>query len=229
DDLDAGLEHLRLRLELVERRRVAVDLPPVLDVRDLVRRDVERLADHVPHVPERSLADRHPDAVTGVANRRATLQPVGRLQADRADTTLADLLCHLRGHRDLRAFELDVHLERGVDLRERFGRELDVDDGSVDRDDAAVLQLGLGLGGCGHQVSAPNVEAAFSKYSSSSGSCCWSPAPLLNASAPPTISMISVVIESWRARFIRLVYVRIRSSALSVAAFIARCRRACSA
>ena len=35
DDLDAGLEHLRLRLELVERRRVAVDLPPVLDAGEL--------------------------------------------------------------------------------------------------------------------------------------------------------------------------------------------------
>ena len=33
DDLDAGLEHLRLGLELVEGRRVAVDLPPVVDVR----------------------------------------------------------------------------------------------------------------------------------------------------------------------------------------------------
>ena len=33
DDLDAGLEHQRLRLELVERRRVAVDVPPVGDVR----------------------------------------------------------------------------------------------------------------------------------------------------------------------------------------------------
>ena len=33
DDLDAGLEHQRLRLELVERRRVAVDLPPVVDAR----------------------------------------------------------------------------------------------------------------------------------------------------------------------------------------------------
>ena len=35
DHLDAGLEHLRLRLELVERGRVAVDLPPVVDVGEL--------------------------------------------------------------------------------------------------------------------------------------------------------------------------------------------------
>ena len=37
DDLDAGLEHLRLRLELVERRRVAVDVPPLVDVGDDAR------------------------------------------------------------------------------------------------------------------------------------------------------------------------------------------------
>ena len=39
----------------------------------------------------------------------------------------------------------------------------------------------------------------------------------------PTISMISVVMESWRARFIRRRRVLIRSSALSVAAFMALC------
>ena len=38
DDLDAGLEHLRPGLELVERRRVAVDLPPVVDVGELAPR-----------------------------------------------------------------------------------------------------------------------------------------------------------------------------------------------
>src|SRR5207245_10780890 len=54
DDLDAGLEHLDLRLELVERRRVAVDRPPLRYVD--VRR-VERLPDPVPHVSERRVPD----------------------------------------------------------------------------------------------------------------------------------------------------------------------------
>src|SRR5262249_24519682 len=35
DHLDAGLEHLRLRLELVERRRGTVDLPLLVDVGEL--------------------------------------------------------------------------------------------------------------------------------------------------------------------------------------------------
>ena len=37
----------------------------------LVGRRVERLADHVPHVAEHVVADRHGDAVAGVAHRGA--------------------------------------------------------------------------------------------------------------------------------------------------------------
>ena len=48
------------------------------------------------------------------------------------------------------------------------------------------------------------------------------------ASAPPTISMISVVMASWRAWFISRERLVISSSALSVAAFMARWRLACS-
>ena len=57
---------------------------------------------------------------------------------------LADLLRDLGGDGDLLALELDVHLERVVDLRQRVGRELDVDDGTDDRDDPPVLE-GFGL------------------------------------------------------------------------------------
>ena len=49
-----------------------------------------------------------------------------------------------------------------------------------------------------------------------------------SASAPPTISMISVVIESWRARFMTRRRVLMSSSAFSVAADIARWRAVCS-
>ena len=55
-----------------------------------------------------------------------------------------------------------------------------------------------------------------------------SSAAAARASAPPTISMISVVISSWRARFACRVRILISSSALSVAAFIARRRAAFS-
>ena len=106
-----------------------------------------------------------------------------------------------------------VHLERVVDLGQRVGRELDVDDRAGDRDDAAVLQLGRPA------VSAVMVMAMCSCRAQSSawlGEQVWiaafdgvgeevvgaRPAAWRRASAPPTISMISVVIASWRARFI---------------------------
>ena len=45
---------------------------------ELALGDVERLADHVEHVAEHAVADRHRDAVAGVAHERAALQAVGR-------------------------------------------------------------------------------------------------------------------------------------------------------
>ena len=54
------------------------------------------------------------------------------------------------------------------------------------------------------------------------------PPSAASASAPPTISMISVVISSCRARFAWRVRILMSSSALSVAAFIARRRAAFS-
>ena len=93
DDLDAGLEHLRLRLELVERRRRPVDLPAVVDAGELALRDVERLADHVEHVAEHAVADRHRDAAargscTSVPRRRPS---VGFRQMAR--TRLSPICC----------------------------------------------------------------------------------------------------------------------------------------
>src|SRR5262249_7707635 len=151
DDLDAGLEHLRLRLELVERRGVAMDVPAVCDVRHLRLGNIERLADHVPHVPERAVADRHLQTMTEVAHNSAALQPVGRLEADRATAALADLLRDFGGNGDRLALELDVHRYRGVDLGQPVRRELDVDDGTEDRDDATILRFGLGFGRCCHR------------------------------------------------------------------------------
>ena len=50
-----------------------------------------------------------------------------------------------------------------------------------------------------------------------------------SASAPPTISMISVVMVSWRARFMIREYFLMSSSAFSVAAAMVRCRAVNSA
>ena len=50
-----------------------------------------------------------------------------------------------------------------------------------------------------------------------------------SAAAPPTISIISLVIPAWRARFIVRVSESIKSTALFVAASIAVMRAPCSA
>ena len=52
DDLDAGLEHLGLRLELVEGGGLAVDGPALGDLDLLALDAVEKLTGHVPHVAE---------------------------------------------------------------------------------------------------------------------------------------------------------------------------------
>ena len=88
------------RLELVERRRVAVDLPPVLDGADVV--GVEGLAEHVEDVAERGVSHRDRQTPTQVPHGRAPVQAVGGLEADAADPALADLLGHLGGDGDLR-------------------------------------------------------------------------------------------------------------------------------
>src|SRR5262249_60074754 len=111
DDLAPGLEHLLARLELAERGRLTVDLPAVLDAGELIGRNVERLAEHVEHVPEHAVADRHLQAVAQVPDLRAPAQAVGRLHANGADAVLADLLGDLGHDGDRLAFEVDLHLE----------------------------------------------------------------------------------------------------------------------
>ena len=153
DDLDAGLEHLTARFELAERRRLAVNVPVVVDPGELVGGDVERLAEHVEHVAEDAVTNRHLQAMTEVAHLRAPAQAIGRLHADGPDPVLADLLRDFGDDGDRLAFELDLHLDGAVDLGYAVGRELDVDDRAGDGDHAAVLQLGAGalLGGHGHR------------------------------------------------------------------------------
>jgi hypothetical protein len=152
---------------------------------------------------------------------------------------VADLLRDLGGDGDGVALELGVHLDREVDLGQRVGRELDVDDRAGDRDDATVLQRGLGGVGSAVAVIANLLRVGFRAGFEQVGlagldgvgeevvgdELLLRPAQRL---APPTISMISVVMESWRARFMTRLRLMMRSPALSVADFIARWRDACS-
>ncbi len=141
DDLDAGLEHRGVRLELVEGGRAAVDLPVVLDRTDVV--GVERLADDVEDVSQDGVPDGHGDPAAGLAHDGAAHEAVGRLHAHAADAALTDLLGDFAGHRDGGAVDDDVDLDGVVDLGQRVRRELHVHDRSGDRDDAPRLVGGL--------------------------------------------------------------------------------------
>ena len=99
DDLDAGLEQLGLRLELVEGRGLAVDRPALGDLDLLAGLGVEHLADDVEDLALGDVADGHRDGGAGVAHLLAADEAVGRLERDRADEVVAEVLGDLE--RDL--------------------------------------------------------------------------------------------------------------------------------
>ena len=82
DDLDAGLEHERPRLELVEGRARCGGSPNSRRAADGV--GVERLAEHVEDVAEHGVADRHLNTVAEVAHGRPAHEAIGLLHADAA-------------------------------------------------------------------------------------------------------------------------------------------------
>ena len=94
DDLDAGLEHLRRRRQLLDRRRAAVDRPALDVVLELVAA-VDRLAEQVEDAPQGDVADRHGDRAAGVDDLHAARQAVGRVHGDRAHAVIAEVLLDL--------------------------------------------------------------------------------------------------------------------------------------
>src|SRR5699024_4968838 len=65
EHLDTGFQHLGRTLELVERRRLTVDGPPVIGL-DLRRVDIQRFAERVEHVTLDAVADRYRNRLAGV-------------------------------------------------------------------------------------------------------------------------------------------------------------------
>ncbi len=154
NDLDTGLEHGRAWFELVERGRVAVDLPVVFDRADVV--GVEGLANHVKNVTEYRVADGHGDASARLAYYGATHESVGGLHAHATHAALADLLGHFAGHRDRHAVKDDVHLDGVIYLGQRVWRELHVHHRTGDRHDATSLECGLFRSHCHWYLTFPS-------------------------------------------------------------------------
>ncbi len=176
DRLDAGLEHLGLRLELVEVRRGTVDAPALGDLDLLAGLEVQDVTGDVEHLALGHVADGHRDGAAGVAHLLAADHPVGRLQRDGAHEVVAEVLGDLEGDLGRVVADHDRRLQRVVDVGDRIVRELDVDDRAGDACDAPDdRRLGLfGSGGGSHCLSLS----------------VWSYLPDARASAPPTISAI---------------------------------------
>jgi hypothetical protein len=144
DDLDAGLEQLGLRLELVECRGLAVDRPALGDLDRLATLVVEDVADDVEHLALGDVAHGNRDRLTRVAHLLAADESVGRVQRDGADQVVSEVLCDLEGDLGGHVTDGERGLEGVVDAGDRVVGELDVDDGAGYAGDAADA------GGRGH-------------------------------------------------------------------------------
>ena len=93
DDLDAGLEHLGRRHEVLDARGGPVDRPALLELD--VAGEVDRLAEEVEDPPERPVADRHGDRAAGVDDLHAAREAVGGVHGDAAHAVVAEVLLDL--------------------------------------------------------------------------------------------------------------------------------------
>ena len=138
DDLDARLEDLLGRGQVLGARCGAMDRPAVLALDRIAL--VDRLAEQVEDAPEGVLADRDRDRGARVDDDVAAAQAVGGVHRDRAHAVVAEVLLDLEGEVDRGAAVAlrDLDLERRVDLRQLF--EHDVDDDADDLLDAALVR-----------------------------------------------------------------------------------------
>ena len=147
DDLDAGLEHLARRREVLDVGAGGGSASARCPRVDLVAL-VDRLAEQVEDAAERRLADGHADRPAGVAHLGAAREAVGRVHGHGAHAVVAQVLLHLADQdlrdvagvlvgvgRRVRVGHLD--LERVVDLGQVVGVEHGLDHDALDLLDAA--------------------------------------------------------------------------------------------
>ena len=152
DDLDAGFENFRLRLEVHEVGTLAVDRPALCASAGIGGAVVDRLAEHVEDASERRGADRHRDRGARVDRIHAAHDAVGGAHRDGAHLVAADVLLHFDDDADVGArVGRSADLEGVVDLGEVLGLEFHVEDGADDLDDLTNVR---GSGGC-HKTSNP--------------------------------------------------------------------------
>ena len=162
DHLDARLEHLGRRSEVLDARRLLVDRAS-LDVIGKVLTEVDQLTEQVEDAPERHLADGNGDRGAGVDHLGTAGQAVGGVHRDRAHAVVAEVLLDLahehallRARADPLCLLLAVRLgardrDRVVDLGQAVGEDrLDHDAlDLLDAPDVAAALLGRVRLGCG--------------------------------------------------------------------------------
>ena len=134
DDLDARLEHLGRRRQVLDARGVLVDAT-ALGVGGQRLAEVDRLAEQVEDAPERDLAHGHGDRAARVDHLGAAREAVGRVHRDGAHAVVAEVLLDLAHEHALAcagADALGLLLRRGggagdgdrvVDLRQALGED----------------------------------------------------------------------------------------------------------
>ncbi|CKQ12265.1 cellobiose phosphorylase [Mycobacterium tuberculosis] len=156
DHLQTGLEHLGPRLQLLERRRLAVNRP-VFEF-FAISRLVQAISQRIEDVALHTLTDRHRDRPPGVDHLDAAHQAVGRLQRDGAHQVVAEVLRHLQGEGFRQRLEGDLSVQCIEQLGDGTARKLDVDDGPSDPYHAAAgvgasrLSRPVGLFGSGSHI-----------------------------------------------------------------------------
>ncbi len=140
DDLDASHENLLLDAHLDELGRLGVDGQPLggVDRAPLV----DGIADHVDDPAERLLADGNPDGGAGVDDLLSADETLSTVHGDRAHRVLSQVLGNLQDQPGLAASDVEGVEDLGQSLV-----ELDVDDGTDDGENLAIVHLGLSGGG----------------------------------------------------------------------------------
>jgi hypothetical protein len=146
-DLDAGLEQLGLRRQLVELGRLVVDRPALAGGHR--PQPVDGLADHVEDAAQGLRADGHGDRGAGVEDVDAALEAVGRAQGDGAHAAASQVLGDLAPEGVARrlaehgARHLDA--QGVVDAGEVLLGEMGVQGRADDLDDFAVIAVFHGV------------------------------------------------------------------------------------
>ncbi len=182
DGLDAGFEDLHRGGEVVEARRWVMDGIVLHVLRHALA--VHRLAQHVPDAAQSGLAYRHLHGLAGIHHMQAALQTVGGGHGDGAYNAARQLGLHLKLGLDVAKRSHCIYLEGGIDSG-HVVLEFDVDHRAYDTDNDALVEVALIVDrGFENAVEVQRRELGLLCHYFSS-----------NAAAPPTISLISVVIE----------------------------------